>query len=444
MGKIEYNGRQVELIGTYDTLVVGGGMSGASAAITAAKNGNHTLIVERFNTLGGTGVNALVTPMMPSFVEHGENFHAVEEALKENGKTTRDGMSEYVWFTAEDMADVLEQLYVTAGGKILYDTVVIDCVVEKEKIKYLIVSNVNGISALAADEFVDASGDAVLTRLCGVDVMHGDENGNNQISSLRFEMAGIDVDKYRKYCLYLGDEFSQLKEGYFFESAMVGGKNFKLEPVFLKGVEKGILKKEDLHYYQCFSLPGRPGCMSFNCPHITTLKDNTDAMRRSEAVIEGHQMIKRLVKFLTECMPGFEHAFLIKEAAMLGVRESYRLKGTYVLTEKDYLDRARFHDGIAKGDWYIDVHSADKGLVHQDKFQPGEYYEIPYRALINPQIKNIITVGRCISTSFLMQASIRIMPTVIDMGEAAGKACAYAKKNKIQLNEVDGSLLGKI
>lgn len=152
-------------------------------------------------------------------------------------------------------------------------------------------------------------------------------------------------------------------------------------------------------------------------------------------------MIHRLVYFLQKYMPGFEHAYLAKEAGMLGIRESYRLVGKYVLSEEDYQKRARFEDAVAKGDWYIDVHSASKGLVHKDKFKVGEYYEIPYRAMINDQIQNLITVGRCISTTFLMQASIRIQPTVIDMGDAAGKACVYAKKHNMSLAKVDGRLL---
>ena len=121
---------------------------------------------------------------------------------------------------------------------------------------------------------------------------------------------------------------------------MVGGRGFVLEPLFQKGVEDGVLKPEDLRYYQTFSLPGKPGCMAFNCPHLVELTDNTKAMDRSRAITQGHVMIRRLVKFLQTYMPGFENAYLLREASMLGIRESYRLAGKYVLTEKDYKDQA--------------------------------------------------------------------------------------------------------
>ena len=134
-------------------------------------------------------------------------------------------------------------------------------------------------------------------------------------------------------------------------------------------------------------------------------------------------------------MPGFEDSYLIRSASALGVRESYRIKGKYTLTENDYIGRARFDDAVARADWYIDVHSATDGLVHMDKFNKGEYYEIPYRCLVNDYVLNLMTIGRCISTTFLVQASIRIQPTLIDLGDAAGRACAVALGEKVDLAE---------
>ena len=70
-----------------------------------------------------------------------------------------------------------------------------------------------------------------------------------------------------------------------------------------------------------------------------------------------------------------------------------------------------------------------------DKFNKGEYYEIPYRCLVNDYVLNLMTIGRCISTTFLVQASIRIQPTLIDLGDAAGRACAVALGEKVDLAE---------
>lgn len=428
------------LYGRYDTVIVGGGTAGSSAGISAAREGNRVLIVEKGLMLGGASTLGLVTPMMESFVPHETNFHLIEERLRAEGIETRSHkMAQYVWSTPESKADVLEDLFLEVGGEILYDATLVDCVVEAGMIRAVLVLTADGYRSIEADQFVDASGDAWLSRLAGVEVDGGDDEGNNQMSSLRFEMGGIDVDAYRDYCLSLHDDFSPLTEGYFWESAMVAGKDFKLEPLFQQAVSDGVLKPEDLVYYQCYSLPGRPGCLAFNCPHLSRLKKNADPRARTQAITDGHRMIRRLVAFLTGYMPGFEHAYLLREAAALGVRESWRIRGLYQLTEQDYLSRARFDDAVAKGDWYIDVHSATKGLVHMDKFEHGEYYEIPYRCLVNDQVENLMTVGRCISTTFLVQASIRIQPTLIDMGDAAGRACARAHKAGVALNAFEGT-----
>lgn len=441
MQKHDFMMASLEHMGYWDTVVVGGGTAGTAAAIAAARAGNHTLIVEKTINVGGTAVNGLVTPMMPSYVDHGQVFCDLETRLRSYGLETRDDKMGYVWSTAETKAQAIEELLLEAGVELLYEAQLVGCQVQEQQIHTIFVMTVKGILAISAEQFVDATADAVLSRMAGVPCDSGDENGNNQMTSLRFEMAGIDVDEYRNYCLSLQDKFSPLTSGFFWESAMVGGRDFKIEPLFMKGVEAGLLQLEDLTYYQCFSLPGAPGAMSFNCPHLTFIKNNTDPVQRSKAVVQGRQMVMRLVKFLQTFMPGFQHAFITRTASELGVRESYRIQGKYCLTETDYVQRARFTDVVARGDWYIDVHSATKGIVHMEKYRKGEYYEIPYRCLVNNYVFNLITVGRCISTTFLAQASIRIQPTVIDMGESAGIACALAKKSGTALTYFTGENL---
>ena len=441
MDSILYRGRELEVYGQYDTVVVGGGSAGAAAAIRAAQLGCSTLVVEKTTALGGTPVNALVTPMMNSNVEHMDILTQIDNRLQKMGVPTHNRYNKSIWFSSEDMSYCLEQLLLESGGEILYDACLIDAGMENDILRYVVVFAEGQSMAILANHFVDASGDAVLTRLCGVPCDSGNEEGSNQCVTMRFEMGGIDVEKYRAYCTSINDTFCPMQPGEFFESAMVGEKNFPLEPLFQKGVEAGILLPMDLRYYQCFTVPGKPGCMSFNCPHIVGVTRNTSARVRSQALQQGRQMIRRLVRFLREYMPGFEQSFLLREASMLGVRESYRIQGQYTLNEQDYMNRARFADGVVKGDWYMDVHVAAGKANDWKEYTPGEYYEIPYRSLVTHQMKNLIVAGRCISTIFLMQASIRIQPTVTDMGQIAGEACALAKHSGIPLAELDGSQL---
>lgn len=437
---VPYAGRELPLLGQWDTVVVGGGSAGASAGISSARGGCSTLIIDKSIRLGGTATNALVSPMMKSFTGHRENFFDIEQQLRRQGVTTRDEIgTKMLWFTPEALAEALETLYVAAGGQILYDAALSDCIVQDGTIRYLVVTTVQGLCAVGGRQFVDASGDAVLARAAGAVTSHGDDNGSDQMSSLRFEMGGIDVERYRAYVMGLHDTYSVFPHGYFYESAMVGGRGFVLEPLFQKAVADKVLQPEDLRYFQNFSLPGKPGCMSFNCPHLAQLTDNTGALARAGAIVQGHAMIRRLVTFLQQYMPGFEHAYLLQEASMLGIRESWRLVGKYVLTEGDYTNKARFADGVARGDWYIDVHSATKGLFHQNTYRDGEYYEIPYRSMVCDEVENMVVAGRCISATFLMQASVRIIPTCIDMGQAAGEACTAALAAGVPLNAINGA-----
>lgn len=433
---VDYGGRAVPVIGAYDVAVVGGGSAGSACAIRCAQLGLSVVVIDRYAMLGGSATNATVCPMMPTHVAHRGVFAQIERELRASGEATRDGTTAMLWFAPERLGMVYERLLTGSGGEVLYDATLVDVLnapgadsatrPAPRRLRHLVVMTAQSLVGVEAGVMVDASGDAVLARLAGVPTRSGDEAGANQVCSLRFTMGGIDVDAYRDYCLSLGDEFSPLKSGFFFESAMVAGRGFALEPLFRQGVAEGLLSEGDLRYYQAFSVPGKPGVMAFNCPHIPSLVSNTTARGRSAAIVEAHAAIDRLARFLRAKMPGFGSSFLVGVAPMLGVRESWRIDGVYRLTEQDYARQARFDDGLVRGDWFIDVHSQSKGLFHQKGYQPGDYYEIPYRCFIAPQVSNLLVVGRCISTTFLMQASVRIIPTVIDMGDAAGCACALS------------------
>lgn len=440
MGAMRFNERNIEVVGPFDSVVVGGGTAGSIAAIQAARLGCSVLVVEANAQLGGTATSALVSPMMASWVSHAPLFEELIGRLSELGGRVRADAGEVVWFNPDDMAWCLERLLIEAGGQIMYAAQVVDVSLdETDSIERIIVFSCGSFIAIRASNFIDATGDAVLSRLCGVPTVHGDESGVNQSASLRFEMAGVDVEEYRAFCAEIGDAFCALKPGDHFESAMVYGKGFALEPLFRRGVELGLLTEDDLGYYQCFTIPGKPGCMTFNCPRIPRFLDATSPEQRSRALSVGREMIRRMVRFLVALMPGFEHAFLLKQANMLGIRESWRIVGEYTLCEQDYVNRARFADAIARGDWYIDVHAADGNDRERDAYEKGEYYEIPWRSLINAHVGNLATVGRCISATFLMQSSVRIQPTLIDMGYAAGCALAIARRDAGQLHDIDAT-----
>ena len=143
-------------------------------------------------------------------------------------------------------------------------------------------------------------------------------------------------------------------------------------------------------------------------------------------------MIHRISQYFIKHMPGFENAYLAKEASMLGARESWRIKGKYFMEEDDYHNQRRFPDAVARTAWFIDAH----GEKVSEKLPRGAFYELPYRSLITWDIPNLLIAGRCISASFILQASMRIQLTCMSIGEAAGIAAAWCMKYKLPVNEL--------
>lgn len=438
MSVLSYLGKEIKVLYDVDCCVVGGGTAGAAAAISASLSGAKTLVVEKGSALGGSQTLALVMPMMSTGVKDNDlKVNAlIKKRLIEEGIDIDDKFGNTGWFNFEKLSLVLEELIIEHSGEILYDTTFIDSFVEQGHIKYIIVYNIDGLCAIKAKTFIDASGDAVLSKASGIKVKAGNEKtGKNQVSSLRFEMGGIDLEKLYAYMKEIGDNFSPLTLP-FYEIAMIPGRCFALEGKFLEALKRGEINKEDMKYFQAFTVPGKKGVMAFNCPEIPNSDDTTSSINRSRYIIRGREMTERLANFLINYIPGFEDSYLIRNASMLGVRESYRIVGKYVLNEEDYKERRKFEDTVAKTRYYIDVHTDDEE-PDTEMIEEGDYYTIPYRSLITNEIKNLIVAGRCISSTFLLQSSLRIQPTCRDTGEAAGKACAYSIKNSIPLNEID-------
>ncbi len=102
------------------------------------------------------------------------------------------------------------------------------------------------------------------------------------------------------------------------------------------------------------------------------------------------------------------------------------------MTEDDLLNCVKFDDVIAHGGYHIDIHSAGKPeAFYRDKnkkieMEWGETYSVPYRSLLNVEVKNLITVGRCISATYVAQGGIRVAPIAGAIGHAGGVAAALA------------------
>ena len=144
-----------------------------------------------------------------------------------------------------------------------------------------------------------------------------------------------------------------------------------------------------------------------------------------------------LFDLLRREIPACKDAELLMSAAQIGVRESRMIDGRYVLTADDLKACARFPDAIAAGNYDIDIHNPSGAGTSHYLFPDGQYYTIPYRSLLPLRADNLLVAGRCISATHEAQASIRIMPIVTCLGEAAGVAAAAAHRAGVAPADAD-------
>ncbi len=435
---IKYGDKKIPVLCSVDVCICGGGPSGTAAAVNSARNGAKTLLIERGIALGGLGVLGCVYPFMDTHAPNSDTPYVAElkQRLRDKGIEPFDGVTQQTWHNPETLALIHDEMCEEAGVNILYQTVVVDALTSGGKIYAVIIQTIAGLAAIKAKTFIDATGDAYLARSAGVDHERGyEKTGNNQPLSFRFEMGGIDAERlYQHVAIELQEDWCKSKLPYFeIAEAMHRKQRYKLEALMARGVETGEITQEEAEYMQGYMIIGKNGVMSMNCPEIPVKFSATDPISYSKAVTFGRKMMRNIARYLIKHLPGFENAFISREAAMLGARESWRIKGKYYLVEDDYHDQSRFADAVCRTAWFIDAH----GEKISEKLPKGGFYEIPYRSLVSDKVSNLIVVGRCISASFILQASMRIQATCASIGEAAGIAAAYGLKSNVAANAID-------
>ena len=184
------------------------------------------------------------------------------------------------------------------------------------------------------------------------------------------------------------------------------------------------------------------GILHFNTTRIIKL-DPTNPFDVSKAEKTARMQIAEIVNFLKDVSPAFKNSSIISIASDIGVRESRKLRGEHILTGQELKNCTKFEDGIALGNYDIDIHNPSGSGTSHYFFKPGEYYSIPYRSLLPKELDNLLVAGRCISATHEAQASTRIMPICTCIGEAAGVAVAVAKNTNTNTHTLNTQLLRK-
>lgn len=412
---------KLPLADAVDVLVLGGGPAGSAAAIAAAREDATTQLIEQYGFLGGMGTAALVPAWCPftdreKCIVRGLGLEILEEMKSQMPHIPRDSF-DWVPIDAEALKVIYERRVIAAGARILYLTHFVD--VEPPDagvVKSVIIHNKSGLQRIAAKVVVDCTGDADAAVAAGCSFSKGDPaTGECQPCTMCFILAGVDNRRLQPWLW--ADE----------------GRNLLLKPAIAAAKAAGdlnIIEEAANVAYQSASTIG------LNFSHVFDV-DPTDAAQLSNAMIEGRKLIRHLTDFVRKYLPGCENAYLVHSGVQIGVRESRRIMGDYVLTLEDYLARRSFPDEIARNAYYIDMHLSKRAWersggeprdrdsqAHQ--YKPGESHGIPYRCLVPRDLRNMLVAGRCISTDRAVQGSTRSMPNCLAMGEAAGCAAAIA------------------
>lgn len=413
----------------YDLVVFGGGTSGIASAYIASKHGLKTLLVEKSDVLGGSITQSLVIPCM-KVDSNNLNIEFINDlkafADKYGARHTYIDGNEY-WFNPELLKIVFDDMLTSVNCTILFSSEPVKIKKDTFEPIYNIKLEHKMLSLYIESKYiVDATANGKIFKLLNKNFQEFSDNP--QTPSLRFIIGNIDINIFFKWIenkdanrnvTTIDRTANQiyLSTAYTWDS----DRKWALKDIFDLAVKNGDIEYSDTAYFQVFSVPSMPNTLAFNCPRIL-LEDETDILdpyTYSRALKQGRERIYRLYSFCKKYFPGFDNSYIIHIADMLGVRESYRIKGKYTITKDDIIHSKKFNNVAFYCDYPIDIHSnkKDKGKLEYIKHT----YEVPIECLICEDDDNLFAVGRIISADFEAQAALRTQISCFSMGEAASK-----------------------
>lgn len=414
-----------------DVVVLGGGPSGVCAALAAARMGARTALLERHSVLGGMGTAALVNNFCPAFHDGyrfiiGGLFAEIRQALIDRKALYANLQTEP--YDPDVFATLLMQLALDSGIEVHVEARVAgtDCVSPHQ-----VDVDVVGQAGYTARLVVDASGDAGFASAAGIPLLMA-ENGRKVMPlTYCYIMGPVDIERVRQHmpdCVY---HDAGTGEDYVY----VGG-NPRVNQWVRDARAKGTLSIPRDHVSVAMSIPGQPTMLSVNFGRVP-VNDPTDPDQLRMAGEIGRRQVQEGIEFFRAYLPGFENVALVQLARQIGVRESRRLVGRYVLTGEDLIQQRQFEDVIAQCCYPIDIHDPESDRTRMIDFPKGAHYDIPWRSLIPASGPgNWLLAGRCISATQEAMSSFRVSPSMMAIGEAAGITAALAVQQDAAVGDV--------
>ncbi len=443
--------RDIPVLERVDVLVCGGGATGFAAAVAAARNGANTLLVERSNFVGGLmasmPINAYFTYDGTQVVK-GIAQELVDLAVERgacSGHTLDPRLGSSTAIDTESVKVLTLEMLQEAGVRLLLHTWIAAPVMDGDRIRGVIVENKTGRGALLADVVIDCTGDGDVSVGAGADYEIKERSGI-QPGTLMFKMDGVNVDKLRLSIARNPDSaFRADGQGLdLFLNAptfVVDGFTEKVE----EARQNGDIPPDYPMRWAIIATQPRRDEVVINMAMSVNFHA-TDAFDLTRAEIEGRKRIPLVVDFLRKYIPGFDDAHLSTSHHVIGVRESRRIIGDYMLTTDDVLSNRTFDDGVMVTPWRPSSgHNPDGNLTDQTYSSQGiTGTELPYRCLLPRGVEGLLVAGRCLSASGEAQNALRNMAPCMATGQAAGTGAAIAVKRGLPPRDIDVQELRRV
>lgn len=412
-----------------DVLVVGGGPAGIGAALMAARAGRKTLLVERYGRLGGMAVQALVGPLM-GYVRS----KLVDEILEHISGRHVD----------YEFVDVkYAELLLQAGCQVLLHAWCAAPLLEGQRVCGAKLVTKQGLIEVPAKVTVDATGDGDVAFGADAEFDFGRGAGPNwkadgwvQPMSIMFRVAGVNHKESMEG--KGGRSAFRFPDGRSWNQLCKDANTAGELPETIGMVRTYTARRDDERVINATQINHVDG---------TKVKDLT------QAELEGRKQAQRVLEFLKKRAPGFQKAYINNMPAVVGVRETRRIRGVATLTVEDLFAGRQWPDAVVRGASFpIDIHNPDgigqaqgaskeHPLGKDPKVKP---YDIPYGCLVPRRVNGLLLAGRCISGTHEALASYRVQVIALATGLAAGVAAAEAAQQNLEPRAVSAAAIQRV
>lgn len=402
----------------YDVIVIGGEPEGVAAAVSAARNGAKTLLIESRKDLGG-----LFTYGMLNFLDipQGENGESVSKGIFKEWHAMVGGGSA---FGIQKAKDAFKQLVDNEENlTLLTDTTVDEAVVQNNKVEAIKLSNEKGKFEVKGKAFIDATQDADFAVMSGAPFFTGGEDigikDKKMSVTLMIHLKNVDWEGIKETA-------ASEKFGSAVVTDIVAWGFSALHHVYPPSEENtrlrglNLAKIGDEYFINALQIFGVNGL---------------DPDSKQEGIERGKRETESILAYLQKEFPGFENAEIASFPSELYVRETRHVWTEYQLPMSDVWTNRDHWDNIGYGAYPVDIQAQtpqDYGYIVADPKQ----YAIPFRSLVPKEIDGLLVVGRAAGFSSLAAGSARIVPTGMVTGEAAGAAAALANGEKTSFREL--------